>query len=167
MQHRYHDEHKYVQFGFGTSAWSTRKHTRSTCHYDIVIIVTLLLIIVLEYNEWKYAATRPSKLTFSTFQTSLLLVFSRLRCHHCHPFFLIIILVITLANNLVIWEDTRQNTLPRLLEQQANVTKETFFYLCYWHHFEVLLAVQDSSISDIVCLSVCRSVGLSQLTIRA
>jgi hypothetical protein len=29
------------------------------------------------------------------------------------------------------------------------------------------LAVQDSSISDIVCLSVCRSVGLSQLTIRA
>ena len=29
------------------------------------------------------------------------------------------------------------------------------------------LAVQDSSISDIVCLSVGQSVGLSQLTIRA
>ena len=29
------------------------------------------------------------------------------------------------------------------------------------------LAVQDSSISDIVGLSVCRSLGLSQLTIRA
>ena len=29
------------------------------------------------------------------------------------------------------------------------------------------LAVQDSSITDIVCLSVCLSLGLSQLTIRA
>ena len=32
---------------------------------------------------------------------------------------------------------------------------------------EVFLAVQDSSIGDIVGLSVCRSVGRSQLTIRA
>ena len=41
------------------------------------------------------------------------------------------------------------------------------FCLCLCLQILFFLALQDSSISDIVCLSVCPLVGLSQLTIRA
>ena len=69
----------------------------------------------LEYNEWKYDATRPSKRIFWTCPTSLLLVFSRLRCHHCHPTVILVIVILM--------------TLPTQYCQKADPSEERHFVI--------------------------------------